>query len=171
MGHDRGCPSNTRGFDSYRLLTLSLAALMTRISSVVIEGAHTSALRFLSLSSSSISCFPLPLACGARRGKTSPPHLRAPRSMGARAAHRPRDLSYLLSNTPHWQSGRGHTGVVWVGVRRDCQTPKNLDIARSARLARARQHRRAASRPPLPRGRARLATAAPAEPSHHCGRG
>ena len=32
-----------RGFDSYRLLTLSLAALMTRISSVVIEGAHTSA--------------------------------------------------------------------------------------------------------------------------------
>ena len=35
--------SNMRGFDSYRLLTLSLAALMTRISSVVIEGAHTSA--------------------------------------------------------------------------------------------------------------------------------
>ena len=32
-----------RGFDSYRLLTLSLAALMTRVSSVVIEGAHTSA--------------------------------------------------------------------------------------------------------------------------------
>ena len=40
MGHD---VSNMRGFDSYRLLTLSLAALMTRISSVVIEGAHTSA--------------------------------------------------------------------------------------------------------------------------------
>ena len=38
MGHD---VSNMRGFDSYRLLTLSLAALMTRISSVVIEGAHT----------------------------------------------------------------------------------------------------------------------------------
>ena len=33
--------SNMRGFYSY--LTLSLAALMTRISSVVIEGAHTSA--------------------------------------------------------------------------------------------------------------------------------
>ena len=32
-----------RGFDSYRLLTLSLAALMTRISSAIIEGAHTSA--------------------------------------------------------------------------------------------------------------------------------
>ena len=32
-----------RGFDSYRLLTLSLAALMTRISSAMIEGAHTSA--------------------------------------------------------------------------------------------------------------------------------
>ena len=32
-----------RGFDSYRLLTLFLAALMTMISSVVIEGAHTSA--------------------------------------------------------------------------------------------------------------------------------
>ena len=30
-----------RGFDYYQLLTLSLAALMTRISSVVIEGAHT----------------------------------------------------------------------------------------------------------------------------------
>ena len=40
MGHD---VSNMRGFDSYRLLTLSLAALMTRISSVVIEVAHTSA--------------------------------------------------------------------------------------------------------------------------------
>ena len=40
MGHD---VSNMRGFDSYRLLTLSLAALMTRISSVVIEGALTSA--------------------------------------------------------------------------------------------------------------------------------
>ena len=40
MGHD---VSNMRGFDSYRLLTLFLAALMTRISSVVIEGAHTSA--------------------------------------------------------------------------------------------------------------------------------
>jgi len=40
MGHD---VSNMRGFDSYQLLTLSLAALMTRISSVVIEGAHTSA--------------------------------------------------------------------------------------------------------------------------------
>ena len=40
IGHD---VSNMRGFDSYRLLTLSLAALMTRISSVVIEGAHTSA--------------------------------------------------------------------------------------------------------------------------------
>ena len=35
--------SNMRGFDSYRLLTLSLAALMTRISSAMIEGAHTSA--------------------------------------------------------------------------------------------------------------------------------
>ena len=35
--------SNMRGFDSYRLLTLSLAALMTRISSAIIEGAHTSA--------------------------------------------------------------------------------------------------------------------------------
>ena len=40
MGHD---VSNMRGFDSYRLLTLSLAALMTRISSAIIEGAHTSA--------------------------------------------------------------------------------------------------------------------------------
>ena len=40
MGHD---VSNMRGFDSYRLLTLSLAALMTRISSAMIEGAHTSA--------------------------------------------------------------------------------------------------------------------------------
>ena len=40
MGHD---VSNMRGFDSYQLLTLSLAALMARISSVVIEGAHTSA--------------------------------------------------------------------------------------------------------------------------------
>ena len=40
MGHD---VSNMRGFDSYRLLTLSLAALMTRISSVVMVGAHTSA--------------------------------------------------------------------------------------------------------------------------------
>ena len=40
MGHD---VSNMRGFDSYRLLTLPLAALMTRISGVVIEGAHTSA--------------------------------------------------------------------------------------------------------------------------------
>ena len=35
--------SNMRGFDSYRLLTLSLAALMTRISSAMVEGAHTSA--------------------------------------------------------------------------------------------------------------------------------
>ena len=34
MGHD---VSNMRGFDSYRLLTLSLAALMTRISSAMIE--------------------------------------------------------------------------------------------------------------------------------------
>ena len=40
MGHD---VSNMRGFDYYQLLTLSLAALMARISSVVIEGAHTSA--------------------------------------------------------------------------------------------------------------------------------
>ena len=40
IGHD---VSNMRGFDSYRLLTLSLAALMTRISSAMIEGAHTSA--------------------------------------------------------------------------------------------------------------------------------
>ena len=40
MGHD---VSNVRGFDSYRLLTLFLAALMTRISSAMIEGAHTSA--------------------------------------------------------------------------------------------------------------------------------
>ena len=40
MVHD---VSNMRGFDSYQLLTLSLAALMARISSVVIEGAHTSA--------------------------------------------------------------------------------------------------------------------------------
>ena len=40
MGHD---VSNMRGFDSYQLLTLSLAALMTRISSAIIEGAHTSA--------------------------------------------------------------------------------------------------------------------------------
>ena len=40
MGHD---VSNMRGFDSYRLLTLSLAALMARVSSVVIDGAHTSA--------------------------------------------------------------------------------------------------------------------------------
>ena len=40
MGHD---VSNMRGFDSYRLLTLSLAALMTRISSAMIEAAHTSA--------------------------------------------------------------------------------------------------------------------------------
>ena len=32
-----------RGFDSYRLLTLFLEALMTRISSSMIEGAHTSA--------------------------------------------------------------------------------------------------------------------------------
>jgi len=32
MGHD---VSNMRGFDSYRLLTLSLAALMTRISVVL----------------------------------------------------------------------------------------------------------------------------------------
>ena len=40
MGHD---VSNMRGFDSYQLLTLSLAALMARVSSVVIEGAHTSA--------------------------------------------------------------------------------------------------------------------------------
>ena len=40
MGHD---VSNMRGFDSYQLLTLSLAALMARIGSVVIEGAHTSA--------------------------------------------------------------------------------------------------------------------------------
>ena len=39
MGHD---VSNMRGFDSYRLLTLFLAALMTRISSAMIEGAHTS---------------------------------------------------------------------------------------------------------------------------------
>ena len=39
MGHD---VSNMRGFDSYQLLTLSLAALMTRISSAMIEGAHTS---------------------------------------------------------------------------------------------------------------------------------
>ena len=42
MGLPREHQSNMRGFDSYRLLTLSLAALMTRISSVVIEGAHTS---------------------------------------------------------------------------------------------------------------------------------
>ena len=42
MGHRRDV-SNMRGFDSYRLLTLSLAALMTRISSAMIEGAHTSA--------------------------------------------------------------------------------------------------------------------------------
>ena len=34
IGHD---VSNMRSFDSYRLLTLSLAALMTKISSVVIE--------------------------------------------------------------------------------------------------------------------------------------
>ena len=34
-----------------------------------------------------------------------------------------------------------------------------------ARLARARRHGRAASRPPLPRGRARLATAAPIDSS------
>ena len=40
MGHD---VSNMRGFDSYQLLTLSLAALMTGISSAMIEGAHTSA--------------------------------------------------------------------------------------------------------------------------------
>ena len=40
MGHD---VSNMRGFDSYKLLTLFLAALMTRISSAMIEGAHTSA--------------------------------------------------------------------------------------------------------------------------------
>ena len=40
MGHD---VSNMRGFDSYRLLTLFLAALMTRISSAMVEGAHTSA--------------------------------------------------------------------------------------------------------------------------------
>ena len=40
IGHD---VSNMRGFDSYRLLTLFLAALMTRISSAMIEGAHTSA--------------------------------------------------------------------------------------------------------------------------------
>ena len=39
MGHD---VSNMRGFDSYRLLTLFLASLMTRISSAMIEGAHTS---------------------------------------------------------------------------------------------------------------------------------
>ena len=39
MGHD---VSNMRGFDSYRILTLFLAALMTRISSAIIEGAHTS---------------------------------------------------------------------------------------------------------------------------------
>ena len=32
-----------RVFDSYQLLTLSLAALMARVSSVAIEGAHTSA--------------------------------------------------------------------------------------------------------------------------------
>ena len=40
MGHD---VSNMRGFDSYRPLTLSLAALMARISSAMIEAAHTSA--------------------------------------------------------------------------------------------------------------------------------
>ena len=40
MGHD---VSNMRGFDSYRLLTLFLAALMTRISSAMIQGAHASA--------------------------------------------------------------------------------------------------------------------------------
>ena len=42
VGHD-ACLSNMRGFDSYRLLTLSLAALMARVSSVEIDGAHTSA--------------------------------------------------------------------------------------------------------------------------------
>ena len=40
MGHD---VSNMRGFDSFQLLTLFLAALMTRVGSAVIEGAHTSA--------------------------------------------------------------------------------------------------------------------------------
>ena len=40
VGHD---VSNMRGFDSYRLLTLFLAALMTRISSAMIQGAHASA--------------------------------------------------------------------------------------------------------------------------------
>ena len=40
MGHD---VSNMRGFDSFQLLTLSLAALMTRVGSAAIEGAHTSA--------------------------------------------------------------------------------------------------------------------------------
>ena len=40
IGHD---VSNMRDFDSYRLLTLPLAAPMTKISSVVIEAAHTSA--------------------------------------------------------------------------------------------------------------------------------
>ena len=43
MGHTMSQKSNMRGFDSYRLLTLSLAALMTRISSAMVEGAHTSA--------------------------------------------------------------------------------------------------------------------------------
>ena len=42
-GPSRHDVSNMRGFDSYRLLTLSLAALMARVSSVEIDGAHTSA--------------------------------------------------------------------------------------------------------------------------------
>ena len=101
MGHD---VSNMRGFDSYRLLTLSLAALMARISSVVIEGAHTSA------GAATLARTPSPSGAGSaaresrQRGRAAGAYCRVPQTLRRPA------ITYRLSCVMVGMSKRHHLG-------------------------------------------------------------
>ena len=102
MGHD---VSNMRGFDSYRLLTLSLAALMTRISSAMIEGAHTSA-----GAATLARAGPSPSGAGSaaresrQRGRAAGAYCRVPQTLRRPA------ITYRLSCVMVGMSKRHHRG-------------------------------------------------------------
>ena len=100
MGHD---VSNMMGFDSYRLLTLFLAALMTRISSAMIEGAQTSA-------GAPHSPGPSPSGAGSaaresrQRGRAAGAYCRVPQTLRRPA------ITYRLSCVMVGMSKRHHLG-------------------------------------------------------------
>ena len=102
MGHD---VSNMRGFDSYRLLTLSLAALMTRISSAMIEAAHTSAgAATLARTVPLWGRFRSPRVESRQRGRAAGAYCRVPQTLRRPA------ITYRLSCVMVGMSKRHHLG-------------------------------------------------------------